>query len=689
MKRPLIWFGIGFIGVMIGVLTTLWMDRKTIEDNLLSHLIEKISPSLPFKISSYQMGKNLDSLSFEIRDSGIKVDFSGPIHFKWLEDEEVQLQYEPLVQIEGADPLKIILTAHTEKHWNMLYDLELTLLPSGFAWPHLGIATKDLSLHALFHEGELKGALNLGQMTWTEPGAPHHEISLTKPELSIEIEKISRPELFEAKFLAQDAEILWGEFYLDLPMKKLPLQVSSSNGHSITATVADGALTSVFTPDVFSTEFKTMQNDFQMQSLDVSRVMPWVIENLGSQAPFLKTFSDYIFKKGSITASGRSNFDKAKKKFTLEQLQAKLADVNLRSTEKKVGIQGLNFHFNYSGNKKKHNATVSARALNYMHFSANLAPTEITWDIQSFENSAPLPLEIKGVPLSVGKVSVQIKPEFKLATSVSLKTVDATPFANGFCFAPSSFPPLHIHGDFPKVEISSGMIDPTGKLNVSLFGGNIELNELGFYDLDSDIPETDFDVDWSGISLEKLGQWSNFGEIKGTLEGYAHDVVFQSFLPTQYHFLVNVAPYDQTQTMSRVEFSPESMKNVVKVFTGADLDEQIPGIAGWLMFGWPSHVFGGYDVYYAGLKLTSENGHIIVETLDKPGIFELEQKHFVLYGKRFKMPLRNTTYPLIVDAASMSNFVHQLLTQLQSIQQSKKGNLTDEIEENTCEPPEL
>jgi len=127
----------------------------------------------------------------------------------------------------------------------------------------------------------------------------------------------------------------------------------------------------------------------------------------------------------------------------------------------------------------------------------------------------------------------------------------------------------------------------------------------------------------------------------------------------------------------------------VKVFTGADLDEQIPGIAGWLMFGWPSHVFGGYDVYYAGLKLTSENGHIIVETLDKPGIFELEQKHFVLYGKRFKMPLRNTTYPLIVDAASMSNFVHQLLTQLQSIQQSKKGNLTDEIEENTCEPPEL
>jgi hypothetical protein len=131
------------------------------------------------------------------------------------------------------------------------------------------------------------------------------------------------------------------------------------------------------------------------------------------------------------------------------------------------------------------------------------------------------------------------------------------------------------------------------------------------------------------------------------------------------------------------------MKNTVKLFSGTDIEQQIPGVAGWLMFGWPSHLLGGFDVFYAGLKLTSEDGHIVVETLDKANLVGVDGKHFVLFGPRFKMPLRNDTYPLIIDAASMSNFVHQLLTQFQAIKQKKEGTTYEEDTEIPCDPPEL
>ena len=332
-----------------------------------------------------------------------------------------------------------------------------------------------------------------------------------------------------------------------------------------------------------------------------------------------------------------------------------------------------------------HQAEVSAREFDFEHFSSKLSKTLIHWNEKEFTIDA-LPLAVKDIPLSFGKISVTLEPEFDLETSVVLKSVNFTPIANGFCLPVQRIPPMTVSGNFTNLQISKTIVDPTGKIEATLFDGKIDINDFGIFDLDTEVPETDFDLDWSGINLQKFGSWANFGEIQGTLEGQAHDIVMQGSLPTQYHFLINVAP---TSNATRVDFSPEAMKNVVKIFTGADLDQQIPGIAGWMMFGWPSHVLGGYDVEYAGLKLTSENGHIVVETLDKPGIVELTGKHFVLYGTRFKMPLQSSTYPLIVDATAMSNFVHQLITQLHAIRHQKEANPHEDEPENACEPPQI
>jgi hypothetical protein len=297
-----------------------------------------------------------------------------------------------------------------------------------------------------------------------------------------------------------------------------------------------------------------------------------------------------------------------------------------------------------------------------------------------------IPFEMEGVPVKVGPIDASFSSaeDYAVRTSLKIDPVDIGFIGRTFCLPSERLPPANLKVDFSQIDLSPGVVDPTGKMAIDLFKGKIELNDIGVYDLSTDVPEIDLDIDWKDIDLQTMGDWSKFGEIKGTLEGYAKDVVFQSFLPTQYQFYVQVSPLDRSKKNGYVEFSPEAMKNFVKIFTGENLDEQIPGIAGWVMFGWPSHFFGGYDVQYAGISLESSDGTIVVQTLDPAEVVKDTQKHFILNGPRFKMPIRSSNYPLVVDATAMSNFVHQMFTRFSSL----KGD-TETHEETHCEPPEL
>jgi hypothetical protein len=162
----------------------------------------------------------------------------------------------------------------------------------------------------------------------------------------------------------------------------------------------------------------------------------------------------------------------------------------------------------------------------------------------------------------------------------------------------------------------------------------------------------------------------------GELHAYAHDVVFQSWLPTQYDMKIEVKPLHR----SKIVFSPDAMKNLVEVFAG-DALEQIPGVADWAAFGWPSRIFGGYDIQYAGFSVYSSEGMILLETLDPPEIVEKTAHHYMLYGPRFKIPLNSSHYPLVLDATAMGNFVRQLSKQLGEIAQRKQQQKATEKSE--------
>ena len=79
---------------------------------------------------------------------------------------------------------------------------------------------------------------------------------------------------------------------------------------------------------------------------------------------------------------------------------------------------------------------------------------------------------------------------------------------------------------------------------------------------------------------------------------------------------------------------------------------------------------------------------MILETLDPPEIFEKTGKHFILYGRRFMMPLRTSHYPLVADAAAMSNFVRHMLLQIEQIRSGKtqESDANANEESNPCFP---
>ena len=228
--------------------------------------------------------------------------------------------------------------------------------------------------------------------------------------------------------------------------------------------------------------------------------------------------------------------------------------------------------------------------------------------------------------------------------------------------------------NFSDLNFRTGAIDPTGNIHVDLFKGSINLDEIGIFDLETEAPEVDFNLDMNGIRLADLGDWSGFGEMDGILHAYAHDVVIEGWLPTQYDFLFEAKHLNHP----KIVFSSEAMKNLGKL-VAADAIQNLPGIADWLTFGWPSRIFlGGFDIWFAGISLFSHHGSIMMETPLPDGLppeiaAEQKQNHYILYGNRFKIPLHAPHYPVLVDVTAMSSYLGRMAKKLSDIREKKNA----------------
>ena len=126
------------------------------------------------------------------------------------------------------------------------------------------------------------------------------------------------------------------------------------------------------------------------------------------------------------------------------------------------------------------------------------------------------------------------------------------------------------------------------------------------------------------------------------------------------------------------------MKNFTQLFTSQDVTQQIPGIMSWFSFGWPSDLIGGFNIKYAGISLYSSGGSILLETLDPKWVLKKERQHFLLYGNRFKILVNALSYPIVLDAPGMNQFVSHMYYQLIDLQDESAEKGESDESENWC-----
>ena len=673
-----------------------WLQKRVI-----AKIIKDLQPKLPFVIESYDYDANwtdlkkgkLDRLRLTLKWGDYRIRLSGPIQIEENKTaQEISLSYQPLTTLEPAKflvgasdvttPMPLDLFVKVPSHLREISDLKelgINTHAGNWKWPLHGIEMTNVNLMVDWRDHLAQIKLSTKTLAWADPKNSDHAVNISSPALLITapfqlqpltVGTVGEPSI-DVKLSGKSGELLWGNTYLDLDFKKqiletrvllknatAPLELAGAN-----LSIGDGHHENLSLRTILhsATEYETR---WKTRPLPV----PELLKSFSTVLP--KAFTKLDFRDGTLETEGRATLTSHE----LRHAQGKVSLENLTMFDKTAALllRGLKFQSDFSTEHGIENGRLEIPELWFHQFKAKLNPTEFSLVPAKGEKklllSKGFPLDVTGIPLKIGPVkgvftdaTPKKSSDFEITTDVGMTEIPLENITRGLC-QKKTLPPASLAFHLNPVEISSTDIETTGALTAKLFDGTIKLEDPSIYDMTSAVPETNFNLSWDGIELATLGKWSNFGKMDGTIAGYAEDVVFQSWLPTQFNFKFQLKPHQQ----KKIVFSTDAMRNLVRVLSGPEALDSLPTYANWVAFGWPARLFGGYDVDYFGISAFSTDSVILVETLDPPGTKKTDD-HYILHGMRFKIPLKTPRYPLVVDAVFMSNYIHTLMGNLHHV----------------------
>ncbi len=581
-----------------------------------------------------------------------------------------------------------------------------------FRWKELGVEVKDGHFDAYWDERAIvEGTLAWDALSWSEPGSDSKSFRIENFSISAETPLSLRPFVIgpriEFSQAGKNAEILWGEAYFDIPLSVIPLRGKVDLQQTVAGRPVFSAM-DLKVGEALQLGLKAraenshwLELSWKSRSLRLSELAA----GLQQAAPsHMDLFRGLAIGRGSLQTNGKALIDLSRARGDIENSFVEIRDLDFKWPEKALTARKLNLALPFSSFSGG-NGVLSIGDFYFHRLHLRLEASDVQFlprasganpDQDPFQKfvivlgkNGFLPLHIDEVPSKIGALRLtRDGTDVNMETSVLIQSAELTTLARAFCLPTEYVPPAKLTVQFSNLEISPNMFNPVGGARLDLFGGTVRMDEMGAFDILSGVPEVDFNLTLDGIRLDLLGNWLGFGEMDGVLSGYAEDVTFQSWLPTRYEFKVEAKPFNRW----KVVFSPDAMKNFVRLFAGEDIDH-LPGFADWLAFGWPSRIFGGYDVWYAGIKVISADGIIVLETLDPPAL-QQKGKHFILYGPRFEIPLKSSHYPFVADATAMSNYLRLMALQLGGLRKNKpepsvsKAQEKNDENDSACLPPE-
>ena len=704
--------------------------RAYVHSQVVRYYLRKVAPKLPFTIDNVDVDANwhdflngkISDLSFALLWDGWQIHLSGPIQMKFikLEQDERHLSatYSPEMELIAPArdatqipkfPVQIDLVA--EENFAHLDRFSIHSKLDSWKWNMKHLLLDGLALTIDWEDGKTNAQFSCKSALFFNPES-EYKLNVKDVALSANAPIVFAPFRFgpavNFRVAASAGEARSERTTLNMPLSSLPLSgIVAFLPESEKLTVMAGSDTSPALSIDMEID-KAGGKDREFKAKWKTERIP-IKEFLASVMAIAHGSPLHEFRRvsGEVETSGTARVPLPITPDLLKNMEvtARIAatGVAFEWPEKYLAASGLSLNLPISS-KTGIQGSVAIEKLLFRKLRASLSPTELlvqesgrtrkNFKVHFGNKDSTLPLKLQNSPLKFGSLDGTLSlPSYTLTTSVKLASTDVGSFADSLCIKPNRIPPAKIEMNFSKVEFSPGTVDPTGKIHIDLFGGSIELDDIGIYNLGTAVPEINFNLDVKGVRLDRLGDWSGFGEMDGTLEAYAHDVVMQAWLPTQYDFKFEVAPLSHPW----VVFSPDAMKNLAKMVATEQIDH-LPGVVSWFSFGWPSRIVGGFDLYFFGLSLFSHGGSILMEVLDPQNLPDSlalahKQKHYILYGNRFKIPLNSANYPVLIDAAAVSNYVSRLDRMFQNLAQAKKkkpkeivGNEEPQLD---CVPPTL
>jgi hypothetical protein len=708
-RRPLIILAL-ILMLALGFGWTTGTVQRWVQARVVAFYVGRVAPLLPFTIESAEVNAGwrdffagrITALALSLKWNGYRLKMAGPISIH--AGSSFELEYSSKAQLEKigeknafSSEFTLSLGAKVSPTFTALQETSFLVQAPVFDWKALGVSAKNLYVGADWRDNRAEVEANAEDFGFASPESSNRAVAVTAPRMkfSLPIQSTGLASDARADFdiSAKSSEVLWNELYLDLPLESLPtrgqldftlkrvdFQIGPSQELSLSAQQVG----------------KDVQVHWKTQpTLNLRPVIESLIAATGSSGGPLAQIAGLKairVLRGTLSQEGTATaLISDPTAFQIQELQAAVHDLDVDIPAAQLALREIDWRLEKSGK-----GFARIQKIRFRRAETMLGDTPFvfskkidgSWKILIGEKA--LPLSKTRLPVQVGAIEIESGvTEPILRTSFELGPVPLATLAYDLCVGPREVPPATARINFSKIEMTPSWFDPTGSANLDIFGGRIDATQIGIYEMGSENPEIDFNLDFDGIRLDQAGAWAGFGYMDGVFRGHAYGVELHRYqdkwVPTDYDMRFEAKPL----TYSNVRFSAQAMENLVRLIASEQL-EVMPGVARWFSFGWPSRFLGGYNVDFVGAKLLSHDGTILLETLDPPELFRKEGKHYILYGLRFRMPLNTDRYPVVLDAANIDSMVRGISQSIQElIDQKNQAEGKGKAHANDLSPEEL
>ncbi|MDZ4661029.1 MAG: hypothetical protein SGJ18_05360 [Pseudomonadota bacterium] len=609
----------------------------------------------------------LSELSLRIRSENIRATLDGPLRYALIGwGKRHYFNYKPTIIFEKisstnakgqlSTPLDVSLQLTLNKNFNEVLKFLGETDVDKFDWKALGLSIEKpvLNLSFIPLKNHFSLSIKTKSLSYESPDKTIM-VGLQNPHLKVTSQM---DQIFRFSIESKGAEVLNGKDYFDIPLDEIKL------AGDISTKLSNINLLIQSKKDEWATRLTLdkVKFDWRVDINNLRLFLPWLTNTFN-----LTAIKETIWKSGSLKAriagplasplllnkliKNSSGF------FALENL-------SFSPQNNVIKVSGLNLYLPFNS-KKKTTGSLALNNLEFRRLEAKIPPTPILISsLSHISINKPLVIENNASHLTFEDFKLDFfnSTPYYLKSKMRLGPTPLKDIFNSLCIK-QSMPTSELAINFDHVEFNENNLKTEGDVTLKFLGGEAKLNELKMYRLFSSVPETHFDLKWQDMKLQDINNFVRFGKMEGDFEGYFRNVVFQGSLPTQFNFLFKVNPGKRGQ----VVFSSRAMKNFIQLFTPEDFQKYMVGPLNWFAFGWASDLIGGYNIDYAGLSLYSHQGSILLETLDPEAVVKNTKKRFILSGPRVKVPVQSRSYPIVLDAYGITNFMTHISSQVDAI----------------------